>query len=168
MVRAMKRSADLPIFLIIGLLLFAGCIKDRTWKIGESAPEISALDLNDQTVKLSTFKGKVVVVRFWSAGCKACVAEMPVIDEFSKRNKDKGLVVLAVNRGEPKEWVEKFVYRLNISYPVLLDPEAIASKKYGVTAVPTTFFIDRNGIARKVVPGPIAKEKFETSVRELL
>jgi thiol:disulfide interchange protein len=57
---------------------------------------------------------------------------------------------------------------LNISYPVLLDPEAIASKKYSVTAVPTTFFIDRNGMARKAVPGPMTKEEFEETVLELL
>ena len=149
-------------------VFMSGCIKDRTWKIGESAPEISAVDLNDQTVKLSDFRGKVIVVRFWSAGCKACLDEMPVIDAFSKRHKDKGLAVLAVNRGESKEWVEKFVIRLNISYPVLLDPAAIASKKYSVTTVPTTFFIDRNGIARKVIPGPMTQELFEKTVLELL
>jgi peroxiredoxin len=153
---------------LTGAIFIAGCIKDRAWQIGDAAPEISALDLNDQTVKLSDFRGKVVVVRFWSAGCKACLDEMPVIDAFSKRHNDKGLAVLAVNRGESKERVEKFVIRLNISYPVLLDPAAIASKKYSVTTVPTTFFIDRNGIARKVVPGPMTQEQFEKTILELL
>lgn len=166
----MKRSAYKSILLIAALsfaVLIAGCIKDKVWKIGERAPEISTIDLNNQTVRLSDFRGKVVVVRFWSAGCKACVVEMPVIDEFSKRHKERGLSVLAVNRGESKERVEKFVDKLNISYPVLLDPAAIASKKYGVTAVPTTFFIDRNGIARKVIPGPMTQELFEKTVNEL-
>lgn len=168
MVGTMKRSADLLILFVLGLLLSAGCVKDRTWKTGESAPEISVLDLNEHIVRLSDFRGKAVVVRFWSAGCKACLAEMPMIDVFYKRNKDKGLAVLAVNRGESKERVERFVTNLNISYPVLLDPEAIASKNYGVTAVPTTYFIDKKGIARKVIPGPISQDLFEKAVFELL
>lgn len=171
MFQSMKRSACKLILFIAALscaALIAGCIKDRAWKIGESAPEISALELNNQTVKLSDFRGKVTVLRFWSSGCRACVDEMPVIDKFSKRYSGKGLIILAVNMGESKESVENFVKDLNISYPVLLDPALIAAKKYGVKAVPTTFLIDRNGIAKKVFVGETTQELFEKTVGSLL
>ncbi len=148
-------------------MIISGCSKDRTLKIGESAPGISVLDLNDKTVKLSDFRGKVVMLRFWSTGCRICVAGMPAIDEFGKRYEERGLAVLAVNRGDSKERVEKFVRTLDISYPVLLDPALIAAKKYGVSAVPTTVFIDRNGIARKVILGEMMRE-FEKAADELL
>jgi len=167
----MKRSACELILFIAALscaALIAGCIKDRAWKIGESAPEISALDLNNQTVKLSDFRGKVVVLRFWSSGCRACVAEMPIIDKFSKRYKERGLAVLAINMGDSRESVEKFVRDLKISYPVLLDPLLIAAKKYGVKAVPTIFLIDRKGVAKKVFVGETTQDLFEKTVGGLL
>ncbi|WP_298266639.1 TlpA disulfide reductase family protein [Geobacter sp.] len=150
------------------MALLAGCEKDRTWKIGASAPEISVLDLSDRTVKLSEFKGKPVVVRFWATGCSACVAGMPKLDSFSKVYRDKGLTVLAVNMGNSKPLVKAFAKGLKLSYPVLLDPALIAVKKYGVRAVPTTFFIDRKGIARKVVVGEVSQEDFKKTVEELL
>jgi len=148
--------------------LAAGCVKDQNVMIGEPAPAISAVDLNDNTIKLSTFRGNVVVLRFWSSRCKACAAEMPVIDRFGRKYRDKGLIILAVNRGDTKEEIEKFAESLSISFPVLLDPAAIASRKYGITAVPTTVFIDRKGIAKKVVPGEMTLERFEKVVVEML
>lgn len=149
-------------------LFIGGCAKDQTWKSGSRAPQISVLDLNDATVKLSDFKGKVIVLRFWATGCKPCVADMPVLDRHSKGYRDKGLVVLAVNIGGSKELVKAFAEGLKLSYPVFLDPAQITSKKYAVKSVPTTFFIDRKGIARKVVTGEIPQELFDKTVGELL
>lgn len=150
------------------MALIAGCKKEAQLKIGEKAPELAALDLNYSAVKLFDFRGKVVVLRFWSTGCKACVAEMPKIDEFSKRYRDRGLAVVAVNVGDTKEKVADFVKSLKISYPVLLDEANLTARKYRVTAVPTTCFIDRNGIAKKIVFGEMMQGQLEKTVRELL
>jgi peroxiredoxin len=136
--------------------------------MGESAPEISAVDLNDAAVKLSDFRGKVVVLRFWITGCKACIAEMPLIEEISKRHGDRGLAVLAINVGDSKEKVEKFAKMLNISYLLLLDPARIAVGKYGIRAVPTTIIIDRRGIAVKRMVGEMPQELLEKTVVEML
>lgn len=148
--------------------LLAGCEKEKRWELGESAPEFSAIDLNDKMMRLSDFRGKVVVLKFWSRGCGICVAEMPAIDELSRKYEDRGLVILAINRRDSKESVEKLVRGLNISYPLLLDPVSIVSKKYGVIGVPTTFFIDRHGTAKKVVLGEMRPDLFEKTVGELL
>ena len=148
--------------------LLAGCKKEPQLKIGEKAPELAALDLNCSAVKLADLRGKVVVLRFWSTGCKSCVAEMPKIDEFGKRCRDRGLAVVAVNVGDTKEKVADFVTNLKISYPVLLDEANITARKYRVTAVPTTCFIDRNGIAKKIVFGEMRQDQLEKTVRELL
>ena len=166
-----KRSARLAALSLIALLLatfLGGCKKEQTWKTGSKAPDISVLDLNEKTVKLSDFKGQVVVLRFWATGCKACVAGMPVLDEFSKPYRDKGLTVLAVNMANPKPLVEVFAKGLKLSYPVFLDPALIAAKKYGVRAVPSTYFIDRKGVARSFTVGEITKESFDQTVAKML
>lgn len=149
-------------------VLVSGCKKEEVWKPGSKAPEISVLDLNDKTVKLSDYKGQVVVLRFWQTGCKACVAGMPVLDEYSKPYRDQGVTVLAINMGNPKPMVEVFAKGLKLSYPVFLDPALIAAKKYGVRAVPSTYFIDRKGVAGSFVAGEIKKENFDKTVQDLL
>lgn len=154
--------------ILVLLSLLAGCKKEAQLKVGEKAPEIAALDLNFSRVRLSEFQGKVVVLRFWSTGCKSCVAEMPKIDALGKRYRERGLAVVAVNVGDSKEKVADFVQSLKISYPVLLDQANITTRKYRVTGVPTTCFIDRNGIARKVVFGEMTQGQLEKSVFELL
>lgn len=153
---------------LVAALFFGGCVKEQKWSVGEKAPSLSALDLQDKTVKLSDFKGKPVVLRFWSTGCKACVEAMPTLDRQSQAYRDKGLVVLAINMGNSKPLVEAFAKGLKLSYPVLLDETLIATKKYGVRAAPTTYFIDRNGIAQKVVAGDLSQEVFEQAVAKLL
>lgn len=154
--------------VLICAALLAGCEKERIWKLGESAPNISVLDLDERTVKLSDYRGRPVALRFWATGCAPCVAGMPVLDRLSKGYRDKGLVVLAVNMGGSKELVKAFAEGLKLSYPVFLDPAAIASKKYAVKTVPTTFFIDRNGKASQVIVGDVSQEAFDRIVGELL
>jgi len=161
-------SAMLIITALCCTVLISACVKDRSMAIGETAPEISVLDLNDKTVKLSEFRGKVIVLRFWITGCKACVAEMPLIDEISKRYEERGLAVLALNMGDSKERVENFARTLKISYPMLLDPARMAVGKYNVRAAPTTVIIDRRGIVKKRVVGEMTQNQFEMAVVELL
>lgn len=145
-----------------------GCEKDQTWKTGSQAPQISVLDLQDATVKLSDFRGKVVVLRFWATGCKACVEGMPALDRFRKKYSENDLAVLGINIGGSKELVEAFAKGLKLSYPVLLDPANMAAKKYLVRSVPTTCFIDRNGVAKLVVAGEIPQKMFDQVVGKML
>lgn len=168
MLRRFARFITLSVVVLLGAALLCGCEREKTWKLGAAAPEISVLDLSDRTVKLSDFRGKPVVLRFWMTGCSACVAGMPKLDGFSKSYRERGLVVLAINMGNSKPLVEAFAKGLKLSYPVLLDPALIAAKKYGVTAVPTTFFIDRKGIARKMVAGEVTRELFAETVGEMM
>ena len=153
---------------LCGVALLGGCQSDPVWKVGTSAPEISLFDLKDATVKLSEYRGKVVVLRFWASGCKMCVAGMPAMDRYSQKYRDRGGTVVAVNMGNSREFVGAFVKSMGLSYPVLRDPELIAAKKYHVSAVPTTYFIDRKGIAKLVVPGEVSQQQFEKEVEALL
>ncbi|MBZ0154639.1 MAG: TlpA family protein disulfide reductase [Alphaproteobacteria bacterium] len=150
------------------VVLLCGCKREKPLKIGLPAPEISALDLQDKRVRLADYRGKSIVIRFWSSTCKACVDELPAMDTLYKRYKAEGLVVLAVNIGDSKETVETFIRERNLTFPVLLDSVAITAGKYGVHAVPTTFLIDREGVVRKAFLGETPKDIFEIAVRDLL
>jgi len=154
--------------LFLGAILMNGCQKDPTWQLGTPAPQITLFDRQDATVKLSGFKNDVVVIRFWSSGCKDCVAGMPALDRYWQKYRSRGVTVLAVNMGDSREVVEKFVRNMNLGYQVLRDPELMAAKKYHVTSVPTTFFIDRKGTARLMVPGEVSQQVFEKGVDALL
>jgi cytochrome c biogenesis protein CcmG, thiol:disulfide interchange protein DsbE len=157
------------VFLALGLILMvSGCQKDSHWQIGEIAPEISMFNLKEETVKLSAYRGKVVVLRFWASGCKDCVAGMPAMDRYSQKYRDQGVTVIAVNMGDSREVVEGFVNKMHLGYPVLRDPALIAAKKYHVSSVPTTFFIDRKGTAKMVVPGEVSQQTFDKGVAALL
>jgi cytochrome c biogenesis protein CcmG, thiol:disulfide interchange protein DsbE len=165
----LRRSRLLLCLLLMSALLsLAGCQSDPSWKVGASAPEISLFDRKDDTVKLSAYRGKVVVLRFWASGCRDCVAGMPAMDRYSQKYRERGVVVIAVNMGDSREVVEGFVGKMGLSYPVLRDPELIAAKKYHVTSVPTTFFIDRKGTAKLVVPGEVNQKLFDKQVDTLL
>ncbi len=162
-----RRHGFLFLFTL-GCLLLVGWKADRPAKTGEKAPELSVLDLSGKTVKLADYRGKAVVLRFWASGCRACAAAMPILDKYARRYKERGLVVLAVNKGDSQETVEQFVRERKISYPVLLDPLSITLDKYGVSAVPKTFFIDRQGKVKMAVAGEMPWAAFEKTVEELL
>ena len=154
------------VLLILPFSLLCGCSNQKViLRTGQAAPAFALSDMQGNTVRVpEDIKGKVGVIRFWSDSCKSCAEEMPQIDKLYKKYADEGLVILAVNIGEDKEAVEKFVNRLNISYMVLLDPGAAVTKRYGVVGVPTTFIIDRNGTIRQKILGEAGAAAFENMV----
>ncbi len=154
--------------LLFGLL--CGCSDQKViLRTGQTAPAFSLSDINGKTWRFpEDLKGKVVAIRFWADWCKSCAEEMPVIEKVYNKYKDKGLVILAVNIGQERAAVVKFVNGIKISYPVLLDPGTVVTKRYGVTGLPITFIIDRNGIIRQKILGEAGQTVFEELVLEQL
>jgi cytochrome c biogenesis protein CcmG/thiol:disulfide interchange protein DsbE len=111
------------------------------------APDFTVQTLDGQSVSLSDFKGKVVLVNFWATWCPPCVRETPRLVRVAETYKDQGLVVLGVNTTyqDDPEKVRQFARDQGISYPVLLDAEGVATEKYQSRLMPTTYLIDRNG-----------------------
>jgi len=101
---------------------------------------------------LSSYKGKVVLLNFWATWCPPCRAEMPSMETFYKRFNAQGLEILAVDVGEDALVVQRFIKNGGFTFPVLLDTGNKTSSVYGISAIPTTFVIDREGkIVGKVV-----------------
>ncbi|MCL2210449.1 MAG: TlpA family protein disulfide reductase [Treponema sp.] len=101
--------------------------------------------LNGENITLSSLKGKTVILNFWATWCPPCRAEMPSMDTFYKRYKDKSLEILAVDIGENINTVRQFIQKNNYSFPILLDTTRRISSIYGIEAIPTTYIIDRQG-----------------------
>jgi peroxiredoxin len=154
--------------LLFGVLF--GCSDHKViLRTGQAAPAFALSDINGKTWNFpEDLKGKVVAIRFWADWCKSCAEEMPVIEKVYNKYKDKGLVVLAVNIGQERDAVVKFVNGIKISYPVLLDPRAMVTKRYGVTGLPITFIIDRNGTIRQKILGEAGQTVFEEILLEQL
>ncbi|MDF2789440.1 MAG: alkyl hydroperoxide reductase [Neobacillus sp.] len=112
-------------------------------KVGAKAPDFELKTLAGDTVKLSDFKGKKVMLNFWATWCPPCKAEMPAMEEFHKEAGDD-VVILAVNI-DPHLDVKAFVDENGITFPIPLDAEDKVNETYQVLSIPTTYFIDTKG-----------------------
>lgn len=116
--------------------------------IGNMAPDFQLKSLNGTSVKLSDMRGKPVLVNFWATWCGPCRSEMPYLQQINDTWTAKGLVMLEVDLGENSAIVHNFMTSLNLTLPVLLDSAQTVANTYSVSAIPTTYFIDKNGIIR--------------------
>jgi len=146
-----KRLQTIGLVMILVLGLIIGCQPGETSsvpKVGQPAPDFQLPDLDGTLVSLSAFQGKPVMLNFWATWCAPCVQEMPYIQEIFGKWSAKGLVVLAINTGEAPSRIEEFMQELNLSFPVLIDIDQNAAENYNIRGIPTTFFIDKEGIIR--------------------
>ena len=104
---------------------------------------------------LSAYRGKVVVLNFWATWCPPCRAEMPSMETFYRRFKAQGLEILAVDGGEDAAMVRQFIQQNGYTFPVLLDRDNAVNSRYGISAIPTTFILDRSGKIIATVMGSI-------------
>jgi peroxiredoxin len=160
----------LLISLLVALTLSA-CESDTSVKLnnGDAAPAVTTGSLGSATVKFpDDLRGKAVVIRFWADWCRYCEDEMKAIERVWQRHKGEGLEVIAVNAGQDKAAVAAFIKKIGVTYPALLDESASISKQYGVLALPTTYFIGKDGKIRTKVLGEADEATFERIALELL
>jgi len=140
-------------------------------RIGSPAPEFSARTSDGQTVQLADYRGKVVVLDFWASWCGPCREELPFLMELAARNKKKPFQLITVNIDDNDENMEKFLSRIWFRYGVLvIDRKKKIPKLYDLETMPTTVFIDREGVIRYWHDGfkESDKDRYEEELRLLL
>ncbi|MGD8821744.1 MAG: redoxin domain-containing protein [Anaerolineales bacterium] len=138
---------------------------------GFLAPDFTLRSLEGESFTLSDLRGQVVVVNLWATWCPPCRAEMPALQSAYGSYRGEGLVLLAVNSTDQDTLaaVEGFVDEYGLTFPILLDVEGIVSRLYQLLALPSTFFIDRQGVIQNVViGGPMSEVTLETTIEQLL
>ncbi len=160
----------------LALLLFlAALVANKAVAAQESeaekitAPAWELNDLDGKQIKLSDFKGKVVILNFWATWCAPCRVEIPGFVALQKKYGDKGLAMIGVSVDEQgPDVVKEFVKQFQMTYPVVIGNEKIVEAYGGIDGIPTTFVIDREGqIVGKHI-GYEDQETFEKEIQSLL
>lgn len=135
-------------FCLAAVFLFAACNRDNTGNTGSGkAPDFSLSDASGNKIKLSDFRGKVVMLEFWATWCPPCIESIPAMKTVHEKYKDKGFVLLgiSVDRGNNAATkVSSFIKENGVSYPVFLDDGNLSST-YDANSIPMSFIIDKNG-----------------------
>ena len=135
------------------------------------APSVTFITIEGQKISLHEMRGKVVLVNFWATWCPPCRAEMPAIEKVYRAYKDLGLEVLAVNTTDQDSETDAaaFVDELALSFPIPLDRTGDVSAAYSLRGLPSTYFIDADGVIRSVVVGgPMSEALIQSKVEDLL
>ena len=158
---------------LIPFMVLASCQKEAA--PAPSAPpaaatrqahDVSLIDLDGKTRSLAEFRGAPVLVNFWASWCVPCLAEMPEIERFEKRMSAEGLKLAMINLEEPPSVVRNFLREYDYSFPALLDAEGAAARAFGVTGLPTSFFLDAGGVIRYERRGRMTTEALEEGYRK--
>jgi cytochrome c biogenesis protein CcmG, thiol:disulfide interchange protein DsbE len=137
-------------------------------RVDFSAPELELRTLEGDPVSLIDHRGNVVLVNLWATWCPPCRREMPTLQAFYEEYKSRGFVLIAINQEESRDIVEEFVDEFGLTFPVWLDEDYLAQRKFGTASLPSSYVIDRNGRVRLLWIGGISKTNLEQHVPPLI
>jgi cytochrome c biogenesis protein CcmG/thiol:disulfide interchange protein DsbE len=138
-------------------------------QVGFAAPDFTLETQDGGTISLADLRGQVVLVNFWATWCPPCRAEMPDIQQVYDRYREQGFTVLAVNQQEGEAQVAPFADQMGLTFPILMDRDGSVSARYRVNGLPSTFFVDRDGIVQNVtLGGPMSEAFIDSQVSSLL
>jgi thiol-disulfide isomerase/thioredoxin len=174
-----KRNPLILFFVgaVVAVMLFAGVHISRNNRssgpghglIGEAAPDFDLTSLDGKDVKLSSLRGKAVLLNFWATYCGPCKVEMPWFVELQKEYGPQGFQIVGVAMDDAStEDIAKFAKDMGVNYPILLGKESVGLSYGGVNVLPTTFFLDRSGkvVAREF--GLQSRNVFVDHIKEAL
>jgi peroxiredoxin len=160
-------------------LMLGGCNASKPVKAAASAkpdkdrkpaPEFELKDADGKTVRLSDYKGKVVLLDFWATWCGPCVQAMPQVERAAGEFRDQNVRLIAVNLQETAEQVTAMLERQKLHVTVALDRDGVVAENYKAAAIPQTVIINRDGnVARLFVGGgPHLEDQLKEAIKAVL
>jgi peroxiredoxin len=137
-------------------------------QIGKPAPDFKLQALSGKDVRLSDYRGKTVVLNFWTTWCSYCKKEIPELINFHHLYEKKGIVVLAVNLSSEEENLEQvalFAKEFEIPFTIPLDKAGVVGETYQIVMIPTTFIIDPQGNIQNKIMGPVKLDQLEQHLK---
>lgn len=154
--------------LLALVLLFSANVSANTIK-GE-APDFTLKSHSGENIKLSEYRGQIVLINFWASWCGPCRQEMPELEKLYKKYSKLGVTIFGVNVEENINDAKNVVTNSKLSFPVLFDTENVVSQLYNVTGMPTTIIVDRDGnmryLHRSYKPGD--ENQYRTWIKQLI
>lgn len=136
---------------------------------GFLAPDFNLVSLNGNQVQLSDYRGQSVMINFWASWCPPCRAEMPTFQKIYQEYAPQGFTILAVNSQESASTAASFAQPLALTFPVLLDENGAISNRYRADSLPTTIFVNKDGVIREVMyGGPISEAVLRIQIEKML
>ena len=135
---------------------------------GQRGPPFTLTTLDEQRAALADYRDKLVVLNFWATWCQPCTIEMPTLEALWREYQDRGLVVLgvSVDRGAPRSLIDPYVRNLELTFPILLDPDLATATAWRVTGLPATFLVRPGGEVAGIAVG--AREWNSGEMRALI
>jgi len=182
MSRLLKGSILVLLLWLVSVVTLPGCTQseqnpqvskpepEQSPQVGKTAPDFQLPSLDGKAVSLRDFRGKPVMLNFWASWCGPCRSEMPFFQQIyeDKQWSARGLTILAVNLGESTETVKKFMAESRFNFPVLLDSKQEVGLRYNIRSIPTTLFLDKNGVIQEIKIGAFTgKADIETRLAKI-
>lgn len=172
-------NLSLTVILFLGLLWIGfSRVTDNSTTSGKIpapqpgflAPEFSLEDMNGEKVSLASLRGRPVLLNFWASWCPPCRSEMPAMQELFAEYEDQGFTILAVNATNQDDLADmkRFVEGNQLQFPILLDQTGSAGNLYNIQSLPTSFFINQDGIVEDLVIGGMSEALLRIRVKALL
>jgi len=152
---------------LAGLLMAAAVNADVN---SGPAPDFALKSHSGENLRLSEFRGEVVMINFWASWCGPCRQEMPLLDELYTQYQPLGFTILGVNVEEDPSKAKQLLKENPVNFPILYDDKSEVSKLYKVVAMPSTVLVDRDGNVRYLHQGykPGYEESYQHQVRALI
>ncbi len=174
-----RRIYFIGILVLAAAWIFASADRDGSSTAGKVpapqagflAPDFTLETIEGESITLSELRGQVVLVNFWATWCPPCKAEMPAFEQAYQDYADEGFVLLAVNAIQQDSVVaiDSFRAANALTFPILLDTNGNVNRAYQVQSLPTSFFVDKDGVISEVViGGPMAEALIRARIEELI
>lgn len=154
--------------LLAAVVLVGACTPGKTPRVGMLAPDFGLNTTSGGRFRLAQERGKTVIINFWASWCGPCRNEMPELEAVFRQFDPQELSVVAVNVGESRNRALRYAEELGLTLPVAVDSESAISKLYFVRALPTSFFVDRDGVIQAKELGEMSRQTILDDVKKAM